>query len=947
MPASPLNATTLQRKLFDSATNATGIDTLSGIHSHSLSKRLLLGTILAIGYWLASALGQLLAIPPGYASAISPASGIAMAGLLLLGLHYWPAVLAGAMLVAIGRLLDSGMSTTAVILNTAIAVGATLQAIIAARLVSRYLRGPLILASERDIFGFYVLGGPLAHLLGATISVTTLLSCSVIRSDALAEQWWTWWIGDTIGALIFAPLTIMWCGSHKDWSSRRTIVTAPLLTVFAAALAAFLYASRMEWRGLHQQLADDAGEIAHAIERHVDIDVEPLHNFGAFLQLNPHIDAMAFEQFSNNIMTAHPEIVSLQWAPAIRSETTTNAHSASSTAAHDSTRSTAAQGFPVQFAAGLNQQSSIGVDLNSATPTSLRNTVAMVLANQQVNATITNSYFAPNPTLSIYHLIVILPVTAKIQNTPPVADKHLLGLVVAYIDTAALIKASIQNPTTLSLAGFTVTDTDSNNGTSNPIASHTLSNGDTRSTQSDKYPEATATARIVNRNWTVQLQPSPQYITHHKPSTAWMVLAGGLMFSSLISAGALLITGRGLSIETLVTQRTKELAHINETLADEICDHLNTEHALDKERESLKAVLNNLHEGILVFDNVGQLRIANGAAMRMHRQITGTELDLIRGPSPFSVLATDGKTPIDADELPQAHALRGDTIRDFEAVANTPGNELIWLSVNAQPLFTSDGKQHGAIMVVRDITDRREIERLKNEFVATVSHELRTPITSIRGSLGLLAGGATGDLNEKTKHLIDIAIRNSDRLALLINDLLDIEKIESGNMRFDLTTQSMNELVQHAVDINNAYAHSMNTSIQIVGNIPSVQVHVDADRILQVLANLLSNAAKFSPKGASVEIFAHTVIDDDNPIVRVCVRDHGPGIAEKFRNRLFKKFSQADSSDARTKSGTGLGLAICKAIIEHLGGQIGYDTELGKGTTFYFDLPVVGAAKAA
>lgn len=239
------------------------------------------------------------------------------------------------------------------------------------------------------------------------------------------------------------------------------------------------------------------------------------------------------------------------------------------------------------------------------------------------------------------------------------------------------------------------------------------------------------------------------------------------------------------------------------------------------------------------------------------------------------------------------------------------------------------------LAIVRDIGERKKVERLKNEFVSTVSHELRTPLTSIRGSLGLLIGGVAGALPTEAQELIDIAYKNSERLIVLINDILDIEKIESGKMTFALKPVELMPLVEQAIAANRAYAEQFNVSLQLSETLPGVKVNVDSQRLIQVLTNLLSNAAKFSPPGETVEI---SVTRHDRG-VRISVRDRGAGIPEEFRDRIFQKFAQADSSDARQKGGTGLGLSIARAIVERLQGEISFETEVNVGTTFRCDLP--------
>ncbi len=261
----------------------------------------------------------------------------------------------------------------------------------------------------------------------------------------------------------------------------------------------------------------------------------------------------------------------------------------------------------------------------------------------------------------------------------------------------------------------------------------------------------------------------------------------------------------------------------------------------------------------------------------------------------------------------------------------------VLLSVTA--LFDEAGTIYGYLSVGYDITERKRMELMKREFISTVSHELRTPLTSIRGALGLVAGGATGALPDKAKELINIATNNCDRLVRLINDILDMEKFESGKMAFDVKPLDLPTLVTEAISANQAYAIQHQAAIVVEGELPALCVMGDHGRLIQVMTNLLSNAAKFTPPGGSV----HVSLEQQGAYARIAVRDEGPGISAEFQSRLFQKFSQADSSDTRKKGGTGLGLSITKAIVEHHSGRISYQTEKDQGTTFFVDLPLHAA----
>ena len=242
-------------------------------------------------------------------------------------------------------------------------------------------------------------------------------------------------------------------------------------------------------------------------------------------------------------------------------------------------------------------------------------------------------------------------------------------------------------------------------------------------------------------------------------------------------------------------------------------------------------------------------------------------------------------------------------------------------------------------IVVRDISERKEVDRLKTEFVSVVSHELRTPLTSIRGSLGLMEGGAVGELPPKARELIGIARQNADRLIRLINDILDLEKIEAGKIQLNIAALDPAALVERTVAELRAMA--MQYKVRIT---PVIQrrdsVAGDQDRVIQVLTNLVSNALKFSPEDGEVTI---TVADGTTGFARFTVADEGPGLTEEERSRLFGRFVQLEAADTRRRGGTGLGLAISRSLVEQQSGRIGVDSEPGKGSSFWFELPLVAA----
>ena len=262
-----------------------------------------------------------------------------------------------------------------------------------------------------------------------------------------------------------------------------------------------------------------------------------------------------------------------------------------------------------------------------------------------------------------------------------------------------------------------------------------------------------------------------------------------------------------------------------------------------------------------------------------------------------------------------------------------PNEEMASLARTFDRLAQSIERREGQLQ--DDIEQLKELERLKADFVSTVSHELRTPLTSMRGALGLLLSGAGGDLAPKGRDLLRIALTNTDRLIRLINDILDIEKIDAGHVQIRRDRLRVRPILESTVAGLEGLARDADVRLEI-GECADIEIFGDADRLTQVFTNLISNAVKFSPKGAAVEL-SGTVEDGT---VRVAVRDHGPGIPPEFASRIFGRFQQAESAALRRSGGTGLGLSISKAITEMHAGRIGFQSADGGGTEFYVELPV-------
>lgn len=357
---------------------------------------------------------------------------------------------------------------------------------------------------------------------------------------------------------------------------------------------------------------------------------------------------------------------------------------------------------------------------------------------------------------------------------------------------------------------------------------------------------------------------------------------------------------------------------------------------LDSQQEINRRLLATFSDAIVACDAQGQLSLLNDSAGNWYGAEPGavpssaTAKDWAQR---YGLYELDGHTPLTTKDMPLLRALGGERVRNSEHCIVRNKLPIRYVSVNADPLFAADGRQTGAVAVLHDITERRHIEQLQRDFVSTVSHELRTPLTSISGSLGLITGGALGPVPDSMTAMLNIAQQNSQRLSLLINDLLAMDKLIAGKMDFNLQLQPLLPLLQEALRCNQGYAEQYQVRYQLLPFTDAL-VTVDALRLQQVLANFLSNACKFSPSESCISLR----IEHLEGQLRVNVCDQGSGVPESFQARIFHKFSQADASTTRQQGGTGLGLAISKELIERMGGTIGFDSS-AQGTTFWFQLP--------
>ncbi|MGJ5673410.1 MAG: response regulator [Nostochopsis sp.] len=401
-------------------------------------------------------------------------------------------------------------------------------------------------------------------------------------------------------------------------------------------------------------------------------------------------------------------------------------------------------------------------------------------------------------------------------------------------------------------------------------------------------------------------------------------------------------------LELRVAERTAQLTVINEQLQSELNERQRTQEELRNSQAMFAGIVSIADDAIISIDSSQKITLFNQGAEKIFgytsQEVLAQPLDLLL-PSQYTqahrqYVADFGKSTKVARRMGERREIYGRRKDGTEFPAEASISKL---KLGQEIVYT---------VYLQDISDRKQVERMKDEFVSVVSHELRTPLTSIHGSLGMLASGLIKPDSEQGKRLLQIAVDSTERLVRLINDILDIERIESGKVKMEKQTCNVADLIAEAIDVMQPLADKAKVTLSVSSL--SQQLWADPDRIVQTLTNLLSNAIKFSTAGSTVWLSAELGNGEEDggtrlhqsslfrsPAILFTVRDTGRGIPSDKLESIFERFQQVDSSDSRNHEGTGLGLAICKSIVQQHGGQIWVDSQLGEGSSFYFTLPVL------
>ncbi len=546
---------------------------------------------LASAYAVAGRLSLLLALPPGYATAIWPPAGLALAGALILGRQVWPGIFLGSFLVNVETSFDASSTSTllrSIVLPCGIAAGAALQAVVGAALVRRFTNIKAVLRSERSVLRFLLLGGPLSCLVNASISIASLALAGAISAGEIPFSWWTWWVGDSIGVLVFAPLGLLWAPQVGPVVRRRRIwVSVPLCCTFVLVVLIFLRASAAERTRIDLELQHRVDRLAHALTRRLDGSLEILGSLNGVFASLPEGGRSDIREYARRLLARHPEVQALCWGRYVRR---------AERVGHELTMPRNGQPrFEIKERDALDgvvPECDEHVALHFLQPEA-EDVLALGFdeaSDPRRAATLRRAGDTGEPSATGFldpvletggapGVLFVQPVYVGGVVPDSVEERRLRleGFAIGTLSTDRLLSAVLQDA---ELEGFDLRLWDvSTEGLPQPLgrglpASH--GPRDDRDLRADERAVGSRTAglRIADRRWMLELVPSPSSLAASGSWHAWGFHAGGLVFTGLLGAFLLIVTGRTVLVEEIVAKRTDELRHTNETLRREVAERI-------------------------------------------------------------------------------------------------------------------------------------------------------------------------------------------------------------------------------------------------------------------------------------------------------------------------------------------------------------------------------------
>ncbi len=708
--------------------------------------RLAGGTLLlALLYFAAGRLSLALAIPPGYATAVWPGAGIALAALLLYGNRWWPGVVLGSFLVNVSVTWDAGSATPlaqTVAVAFAIGIGAGGQALLGSVVVRRFIQRDPRLFELRNMVGTLLLGGPVSCLLNASWGTGVLLAGGLIQAAELGFTWTTWWLGDSIGVLIFVPLALIWLGKpRRVLGKRKWVITAPLVLTFAAVVFAFGFASRQQQKAVEFEFLKSGELIADALETHIVQYLEVVHGIQSYFASTGQVSRSQFQTFVNRTLERVPGIHALSWNPRVSAAERADYEAAArrdglagfQITERDARGDLVAAGHRPEYVIiyyiephALNRDA-LGYDVYSQ-PTRHE---ALDLARDSGGPVATGRVDLVQETGSQSGVLVFVPIYQSGIVPASVAERRaaLLGYAVGVFRLGDVLTAALEHIGITHLEARLYDDSAAAEDPS-PLAVYHLDwggRGQVGPAASEHAQETGLTyARqfdMAGRAWRLELIPDRHYLATHRSWTASLVPAGGLLFISLLELFLFALTGRGIVDE----RRAQELEEANASLNEEVAQRIRAEQALFAEKERAEVTLHSIGDAVITTNSAGDVEYLNPVA----EQLTGwSAAEAIAQPLPrvFRILDEETREPaLDPVQRCQREG-RVVGLTNHTVLISRAGHEYA-IEDSAAPIRDHRGQVLGVVLVFKDVTEAR---RLAREAAHYATHDPLTGLVNRR-----------------------------------------------------------------------------------------------------------------------------------------------------------------------------------------------------------------------